>query len=79
MRGTTMVRCAHPGCSWRPIAPSEDAAWSQYAEHLVEEHTRTVEADVPEGMLQVKLTEDDEWMTVTVEQARRLHDVVHGD
>lgn len=74
-----MVRCSHPDCSWRPIAPSENAAWSQYATHLVEEHARRVDADIPNGMVQVKLAEDGEWMTVTVEQARRLHDVVHGD
>lgn len=73
----TMVRCSHPGCSWQAIAPSESAAWSQYAEHLVAEHARTVDADVPEGMVQVKLREGDEWITATVEEARELHDAVH--
>jgi predicted small metal-binding protein len=74
-----MVHCSHPGCSWQAIAPSENAAWTQYAEHLVEEHAETVDVDVPDGMVQVKLRADGEWITATPEEARELHDAVHGD
>jgi hypothetical protein len=31
-----MIECSRDGCSWQAIAPSEEAAWSQYAAHLVE-------------------------------------------
>lgn len=74
-----MVRCSHPDCAWQAIAPSEDAALTQYAAHLVDEHTRTVDADIPEGMVQIKLRSDDEWVTTTLEEARDLHDAVHED
>lgn len=71
------MRCHRPGCSWEAIAPSRAAAREQYAEHLVEAHATTVEADVPEGMVQVKSGDADEWTTVTVEEARRLHGEHH--
>jgi predicted small metal-binding protein len=74
-----MIRCSQPGCAWQAIAPSEDAAWTQYAEHLVDEHAQSVDVDIPEGMVQVRFGEDDEWVTVTAEEARELHDAVHGD
>lgn len=74
-----MLRCSHPDCGWQAIAPSEAAAWDQYGRHLVDAHARTVDADIPEGMVQIKLQEDDEWITATVEEAQRLHDSVHGD
>ncbi|MFB6107500.1 MAG: hypothetical protein ABEJ82_01505 [Haloplanus sp.] len=73
------MRCSHPDCSWRAIAPSDRAAWTQYAEHLVTEHARTVDADIPEGMVQIKLDGADEWVTATVEEARELHDAVHEE
>ncbi|WP_049907593.1 DUF1059 domain-containing protein [Haloferax elongans] len=72
-----MKRCSHPGCSWQAIAPSSDAAMAQYAEHLVEAHAKTVEADIPDGMVQIKLQEDGEWITTTFEEARELHDSFH--
>lgn len=74
-----MVRCSHDDCGWQAIAPSEDAAWDQYAEHLLAEHSRQVAADVPEGMVQVKLDRDGDWLTVTVEEAHELHDAAHDD
>jgi predicted small metal-binding protein len=74
-----MVRCSHDGCSWQAIAPSEAAAVEQYAEHMVDEHAREVEAEIPEGMVQVKLERGGEWITTTPEDARKLHDVVHDD
>lgn len=67
------LRCYHPGCRWQSIAPSLPAAREQYVEHLVDEHVREVDAEVPEGMVQVRFGEDDEWRTVTREEARRLH------
>lgn len=73
------MRCQRPNCGWEAIAPSGAAAREQYAEHLVEAHTTTVEAEVPDGMVQVRAGEDDEWTTVTVEEARRLHEDLHGD
>jgi hypothetical protein len=78
-RGKEMVQCSHAGCSWQSIAPSEDVAWEQYASHVVAEHARTVEADVPEGKVQIKLREDDEWITATAEEAWKLHQAVHDE
>jgi hypothetical protein len=74
-----MKRCSHPGCSWQAIAPSTDAAFEQYAEHLVDAHSRTVDVDIPDGMVQIKLREEGEWITTTFEEARKLHDTVHDD
>jgi predicted small metal-binding protein len=71
--------CSYPDCSWRPVAPSADAARRQYAAHVVDAHARTVETDIPEGMVQVKLQADGEWLTVTPEEARRLHRKRHGE
>lgn len=73
-----MMRCHHPGCRWQAIAPSAALAREQYLQHLVDAHAEQVEADIPEGMVQVKVGDDDEWRTVTPEEARRLHDD-HGD
>jgi predicted small metal-binding protein len=73
-----MYRCKRPGCGWQSIAPSEEAAFDQYVEHLVEEHAERVDADVPEGMVQVRFGESDEWRTVTPEEAHRLHREHHG-
>lgn len=74
-----MVRCSHPGCSWQSIAPSDDAAWTQYAEHLVEEHARAVDAEIPDGMVQVKRQEDGEWLTVTFDEAMSIHEALHDE
>lgn len=74
-----MKHCPHPGCSWQAIAPTTDAALTQYAEHLVEEHSRTVDVDIPEGMVQIKLHEDGEWITTTFEEAKKLHDTAHEE
>jgi len=74
-----MVRCSHPDCAWRAIAPSEAAAWKQYAEHLVEEHASVVDAEIPEGMVQVKHEEDSEWITVTFDEAMSIHEALHDE
>lgn len=74
-----MVRCSYSDCSWQAIAPSDAAAWEQYAEHIVDEHARTVDADIPEGMVQVKLEQGGEWITTTPDEARKLHDAIHDD
>jgi predicted small metal-binding protein len=73
-----MVRCSHPGCGWQALAPSEAVAWERYAEHLVAEHASTVDVDIPEGMVQIRFGDGDEWVTTTVEEAGRLHDATHG-
>ena len=68
-----MKRCTEPGCGWQSIAPSDAAAREQYLEHLVTEHSREVEASVPDGMVQVKTGEDAEWELLTVEEAKERH------
>lgn len=73
------MRCSRPGCGWEAIAPSDAAARQQYVEHLVEAHSTTVDADVPEGMVQVKAGDAEEWTTVTVEEALELHEELHRD
>ena len=72
-----MVRCGYPGCSWRAIAPSADAARRQYSAHLVREHATEVDVDIPDGMVQVKLEAEGEWITTTPEAARALHKSEH--
>lgn len=74
-----MIRCSHPGCPWQAIAPSEAAAWTQYAEHLVETHSTAVDVEIPDGMVQIKLESGGEWITTTVEEARQLHESVHDE
>lgn len=76
-----MVRCTHPTCGWQSIAASAAGGREQLAEHLVAAHAREVdaEADIPEGMVQVRVDGDDEWRTLSVEQARALQRAVHGD
>lgn len=73
-----MTRCSRPGCGWRAIAPSREAAAEQYAKHLVEEHTAEEEADIPDGMVQIRFGDGEEWRTVTLEEAKRLHALHHG-
>lgn len=73
------MQCSFTGCSWQPIAPSSDAAWRQHAEHFVEAHAEEVDAEIPDGMVQVQLEEDGEWITTTIEGARELHDAMHDD
>jgi hypothetical protein len=70
-KGRVMKRCSYPACSWQAIAPSPDAAWSQYAEHIVAEHSQPVDADVPPGMVQLRFDDDGEWITVSVEDAHQ--------
>lgn len=74
------MMCDWDGCGWQAIAASITGAYDQYVEHVIDEHSTEVEIDeeIPEGMVQVKLGPDDEWRLVTVEQAKRLHDEVHG-
>jgi len=67
-----MLRCEQDGCGWVAIAPSERAAWKQYEEHVLDEHVEQVDDEVPEGHVQVK-TDDDEWVTLTPEEASDLY------
>lgn len=75
------MRCPRPDCGWHAVAPSEAAAREQLAEHVVAEHAREADPDetIPEGMVQVRVGEDDEWKTVTVEEAKALHEAHHDD
>lgn len=70
------MRCRHDDCGWHAIAPSDPAARKQYAEHIVAEHAHEVDADVPEGMVEVHV--DGEWHTVTPAAAKVLHDEWFG-
>lgn len=72
-----MYSCERADCGWQSIAPSEEAAFEQYVDHLLDEHTRVVEADVPEGTVQVRV--GDEWRTVARAEARQLHREEYGD
>lgn len=58
-----MHSCPHPDCGWTPIAPSAGAAREQYAAHLVADHAREVDVDLPEGTVQVT-DGDGEWTTL---------------
>lgn len=71
-----MLRCSRLGCGWQAIAASRQAAAEQYARHLAEAHSTEVSADIPDGMVQVRAG-DDEWQTVTIEEAKRLHALQH--
>lgn len=71
------MRCQHDGCGWHAVAPSEAAARDQYVAHVVAEHATDVDVDVPDGMVQVRVDADDEWVTVTPERAVALHDELH--
>jgi predicted small metal-binding protein len=73
------MRCLRPGCGWQAIAASRRAATEQYARHLVEAHSTEADAEVPEGMVQVRAGDTEEWQTVTVEEAKRLHALHHED
>ncbi|SEO38364.1 hypothetical protein SAMN04487948_102157 [Halogranum amylolyticum] len=66
-----MKQCSRSGCAWQTFAPSPRLAREQYLSHLVEAHTREVDADVPEGMVQVHV--GDEWVTVSPDEATDLH------
>lgn len=74
-----MHRCDREGCGWQAIAPTGAAAAEQFARHLVAAHGRETDADVPEGMVQVRTGEDDEWTTMTLEEAKAFHATRHGD
>lgn len=74
-----MIRCSHDDCAWRSIAPSREAARRSYSEHLVSEHARSVDVEVPAGMVQIRLEADGAWITTTLEEARELHRSVHRD
>ena len=71
------MRCQHDGCGWHAVAPSNAAARDRYVAHVVAEHATRVDADVPDGMVQVRA--DGEWVTVTPERAVTLHDELHGN
>lgn len=67
-----MKQCSRPGCRWQALAPSSAAEREQYLDHLVDAHTQEVDAEVPEGMVQVHVG-DDEWVTVSLDEANELH------
>lgn len=70
-----MLACPEDDCGWQAVAPSRRAALAQLAEHLVAEHGTVVDADVPEGTVQVR--QNGEWTTVPVEDATRDgHDAI---
>lgn len=73
-----MRRCTRAGCGWGAIAPSGAAATEQYVRHLVEDHASVVDVGIPEGMVQVRVGENDEWVTMTPDEARELHATLHG-
>lgn len=73
------MRCSHRGCSWRSIAPSTTAAAEQYADHLVTAHATTVDADIPDGMVQIKLGSEGDWVTTTPEEAFEIHERLHPE
>lgn len=74
-----MVRCDYDDCGWQAIAPSATVAAEQYAEHIVTAHAESVDAEIPDGMVQVRDGEESEWRTMTVEQALAFHRSVHDD
>jgi hypothetical protein len=73
-----MQTCDHDGCAWRAVAPSAAAAREQYARHLIDAHGSTTETSIPPGYVEVRCQETDEWQTVTLEEAKRLHARHHG-
>lgn len=50
-----------------------------FDEYFVEAHAEEVEAETPDGMVQVQLEQDGEWITTTIEGARELHESMHED
>lgn len=74
-----MIRCTQPGCRWQAIAASREAAEAQLDEHLREEHLEDVPAELPEGVVQVKVDEDDDWQTLTLEDVDRLFEDARSD
>lgn len=72
-----MLRCHYVGCGWHALAPSERAAREQLDAHIAAAHVSEVDAEVPDGMVQVKTGDDDEWRTVPPEEAARLHEREH--
>ena len=73
------MQCRYEECGWRAIAPSARAAREQYTEHVVEEHTAEVDAEVPDGMVQVRTGGDEEWELMTFEEAREFGREHHAD
>lgn len=72
-----MRQCPLPDCGWQAIAPSEEAASRQLENHFIDVHTEEVDVDIPEGMVQVRCGPDDEWRTMTPEEARAFHRNIH--
>ena len=73
------MQCEYDGCGWHAIAPSARAAQEQYTEHVIEEHTTEVDVELPEGMVQVRSGENDEWELMSFEEAQALHRDGHAD
>ena len=74
-----MIECSHHGCSWRAIAPATEAAWGQYADHLLADHSKTVEADIPENPLTVNLLSRNSDRYFTITHAMRTLDYAPKD
>lgn len=72
-----MRTCDHDGCTWRAVAPSAEAAREQYARHLVDAHGTTAESTIPQGYVEVRCRGADDWQTVTLEEAKRMHSRHH--
>lgn len=72
-----MRQCPVPECGWQAIAPSEEAAERQLEAHFIDVHTEEVDAEIPPGMVQVRLGGDDEWVTMTFEEAMAYHQSRH--
>jgi predicted small metal-binding protein len=63
-----MITCPHPDCGWQSLAPSEGAAYEQYASHVVEVHGEWVETEVPEGTIEVRHETDGDWRRIPTDE-----------
>jgi hypothetical protein len=71
-----MGQCTHPG-GWQAIAPTRAVARSQYTEHPVRQYATETDATIPDGSVEVRLSEDDEWQTMAFEQAKAFPEGIH--
>jgi len=69
-----MLDCPYPGCGWRAIAPSADAARWQVAEHVLNEHAHTDDGAVAEERFRIRLERDGDWITASLEPTREAHE-----
>lgn len=64
-----MLDCPYPGCGWRAIAPSAEAARWQVAEHVLDEHAHPPDGAVAEERFRIRLEREGEWITASLETA----------